>query len=402
MKHLTARTLFLLFSALLCGVAVLFATTGCGGRDRIPLSGVLPPTIRVQLGDPRESAVLAVADGWDALSIGGREWHDRGTTIETPILAGASGIVFHGAATGSTLLRIHPTNAFTLTVGPARIAYRGDLLVRQQGGRLQFVGELDLETYVAGVIVNEIGGGAAAGAYRAQAVVARSYAYARWRAQPEAPFHLYDDQNSQVYRGITVATNAGVTFSDLEKRTTETRGVILTWKSEPFPTYYFSTCGGHTTEAATSSLDPGGATEPLRGVPCAYCGPSKYFAWTEEVPIQRILDALKPRGVVAPITSIEWSKIGHGDWVAEVAVTYGPKGARKLVPGLEFRRAAGLRSMRIESVTALATSLVFKGSGWGHGVGMCQVGCQEMAKKGFDETQILRYYYPGAEFTRVY
>jgi stage II sporulation protein D len=45
---------------------------------------------------------------------------------------------------------------------------------------------------------------------------------------------------------------------------------------------------------------------------------------------------------------------------------------------------------------------VFIGRGWGHGVGMCQVGCQEMARRGFAADQILRYYYPGAEFTRVY
>ena len=139
-------------------------------------------------------------------------------------------------------------------------------------------------------------------------------------------------------------------------------------------------------------------------MPCAYCGPSKYFSWAEEVPIQRLLDGLRSRGVVAPISSIAWSKVGRGGWVAEVTVTYGPKGAKKVVPGVDFRRAAGLRSMRIpiESVTVLPTSLLFKGSGWGHGVGMCQVGCLEMAKKGFDETQILRYYYPGAEFTRLY
>ena len=45
---------------------------------------------------------------------------------------------------------------------------------------------------------------------------------------------------------------------------------------------------------------------------------------------------------------------------------------------------------------------VIKGRGWGHGVGMCQVGAIEMGKKGASETEILRYYYPGIAFTKVY
>jgi stage II sporulation protein D len=44
----------------------------------------------------------------------------------------------------------------------------------------------------------------------------------------------------------------------------------------------------------------------------------------------------------------------------------------------------------------------FKGSGWGHGVGMCQYGAQGMAESGYQWYQILRHYYPGVEFVKVY
>ena len=42
------------------------------------------------------------------------------------------------------------------------------------------------------------------------------------------------------------------------------------------------------------------------------------------------------------------------------------------------------------------TSLVLKGSGWGHGVGLCQIGAAVMATEGYDYRQILNHYYPGA------
>jgi SpoIID/LytB domain protein len=45
---------------------------------------------------------------------------------------------------------------------------------------------------------------------------------------------------------------------------------------------------------------------------------------------------------------------------------------------------------------------LFKGHGWGHGVGLCQIGAAAMALKGFTAEEILSYYYPGAHFTTLY
>ena len=41
-------------------------------------------------------------------------------------------------------------------------------------------------------------------------------------------------------------------------------------------------------------------------------------------------------------------------------------------------------------------SLVLKGKGWGHGVGLCQIGAAVMAARGYDYRQILAFYYPGS------
>ncbi len=44
----------------------------------------------------------------------------------------------------------------------------------------------------------------------------------------------------------------------------------------------------------------------------------------------------------------------------------------------------------------------FLGRGWGHGVGMCQVGAYGLARQGFTYEQILKAYYTGIELTRMY
>ena len=45
---------------------------------------------------------------------------------------------------------------------------------------------------------------------------------------------------------------------------------------------------------------------------------------------------------------------------------------------------------------------VLRGHGWGHGVGMCQIGAAVMGHQGYSYEQILQHYYPGAELTRKY
>lgn len=52
--------------------------------------------------------------------------------------------------------------------------------------------------------------------------------------------------------------------------------------------------------------------------------------------------------------------------------------------------------------TSLPSSFILHGAGWGHGVGMCQIGAAVMAAKGYTYDKILAHYYPGAKLTRIY
>jgi stage II sporulation protein D len=178
----------------------------------------------------------------------------------------------------------------------------------------------------------------------------------------------------------------------------------VTWRGRPVPTYYASTCGGHTTDAATSALDPGHAAEVLRGVPCQHCGTSRYFTWTATVRDADLVAGLARARlpVTPPLHGVDVTRRGRGDWAAEVAVLAGPQRAPRAVPGTVFRTAAGLRSHNLRDVRRVRGGFEIAGRGWGHGVGLCQWGAIEMGRKGATETEILRYYYPGVAFTKVY
>ncbi|HET6862511.1 MAG TPA: hypothetical protein VFH91_05670, partial [Pyrinomonadaceae bacterium] len=77
------------------------------------------------------------------------------------------------------------------------------------------------------------------------------------------------------------------------------------------------------------------------------------------------------------------------------------------VRGGRIRSALGLREQlfvidREYDESGRITEFVFTGRGWGHGVGMCQVGAYGLAKQGYTFDQILKAYYTGIEITKMY
>ena len=78
-----------------------------------------------------------------------------------------------------------------------------------------------------------------------------------------------------------------------------------------------------------------------------------------------------------------------------------------LVKGLRIRRVLGLRETlfvidKEYDDKGLVTDFVFKGKGWGHGVGLCQVGAYGMAQTGAGYKDILKKYYTGIKIGTIY
>ena len=385
--------------------ALALVLAGCGdARPPALMAETAAPTIRVRLGAMRASARLRVR---------GQQWSMHGGTrrtsreaLDATCRATPSGIALGAYGTGSDRLRLVAERQ--IEVDGKR--YAGAILVTRHGQKLEVVNEIDLETYVAGVIGHELGPGATPAAHRALAVAARTYAYQKLHGADTKAFHVYDSTRSQVYGGLDVPQSFGITYADMVRATASSRGVILTYAGRPIHAYYSSSCGGHTTTPAISHLDAGHATSPLRGVPCPHCKPSqhynnKYFQWSKAVSEADIAARLKQRGqgITLPIHDMRVQETGRGGWAKTVAVTYGPSRRVKVLRGTTFRSVAKLRSHRIAAIKAKNPGhWQVSGRGWGHGVGLCQVGAINMGHRGATESEILRYYFPEVSFTRVY
>jgi len=145
--------------------------------------------------------------------------------------------------------------------------YHGRLHVRVAGEEVLVINQLNLESYLKGVVPAEMGPTQfpQLDALKAQSVAARTYAIAHLGDAETEGYDLCATPACQVYAGA----DAQHPLSD--RAVDETAGLIATYGGEPIDAMYTSTCGGHTEDAAL--LFSGRAQPYLRGVPCAWDRP---------------------------------------------------------------------------------------------------------------------------------
>jgi stage II sporulation protein D len=217
--------------------------------------------------------------------------------------------------------------------------YRGAIEMYLDGG-LTAINVIGIDPYVQGVVAGEMPSSWPLEALKAQAVAARTYALATRKT--DAPFDLYPDTRSQVYRGVigeSVRSNAAVA---------QTAGRILTYGGQPAITYYFSTSGGHTESVQFSFL--GALSRPwLVGVPDPYDYRSPHHRWRASFSTETLTRALGARG---RFRRLEVIKRGTSPRVVSARVV-GSRGTTT-ISGPAIRERLALRDtwMRFTSISS--------------------------------------------------
>jgi stage II sporulation protein D len=174
----------------------------------------------------------------------------------------------------------------------------------------------------------------------------------------------------------------------------------------PYPVHSVSIVGGepvlfHTTNGQVDYLEvkpaPNGAAADRF---------SPFSNWSREMSVGQVQSRLSraARGI-GPIVDLRVVSRGFSRRVTDLEVV-GSNGTAH-VRGGRIRSALGLREQlfvidrRLDGNGNVA-GFIFTGRGWGHGVGMCQVGAYGLAKQGLSYEQILKTYYSGIEITRLY
>jgi stage II sporulation protein D len=382
--------------------------------------GLAVDTAAVELGSSGGMALVesAARDRVVARVRGGDRVTVASAAEGTLSITGADGRLI---ATARSPLVVRAEAGSSLHVGER--TYRGSALVQEaSAGRVTVINVVDMEAYLLGVVPHEIGrvGEDLLAAARAQAVAARTYAIAHRNRRAALGFDVFATVQDQVYGG------SGSEHDVTSRAVRETQGEVLLYRGVPVETYYHSTCAGRTAAIEevwndqprpylVSIVD----VNPRTGQP--YDHFSNRFRWTQRWSateingiLARTLADSVPAGVagVGELRDMQILERTPSGRVARMSVATTTAtfhiGRDRLRWILQTPTGAILNSSLLHEVeltrdaTGRVTELAIHGGGWGHGIGMCQVGAMGRARDGQDHHTILTTYYPGTELRRLY
>jgi stage II sporulation protein D len=318
--------------------------------------------------------------------------------------------------------------------------YRGELLISFQSTRLNLINRLIVEEYLRGVVPREISPNWVTAAVRAQVIAARTYTIASLNRHATSGADLCATTHCQVYGGAS----AEHPLSD--KAILDTAGLVITYNGKPINAFYHDSSGGYTEDVANVWNT---SVPYLKPVPdWDFKSPrtewTKVLEWND---LQGIVARTYP--AIGRLNQLLPASFGYDGKILKVKLK-GDTGETSIT-GEQFRYITGIPSSTMKfglvygpepyvllwwlsgkpQPDVLMTSndvpgvpvvvlnppwelpdpwswlqdkepwrLVVKGSGWGHGVGLSQWGAKGMAEAGYNETQILLYYYPGTAIVK--
>jgi len=311
--------------------------------------------------------------------------------------------------------------------------YRGVIEIRPDATGLTVVNRVDVETYLRGVVPSEMPYTYPLAALQAQAVAARGQAILKATRHQAEGFGLCATAHCQVYGGATSERPAS------DQAVSSTRGEVLVYEGQLADTLYSSNCGGHTANNEdywagapplpylrgvpdfepedkvpyTFPLPEEQAGQYLKYAPRVHCNQSQFarsdkIRWWAIVPKAELEKRVEAAvGDVGDLLEVRVTRRAASGLVTRLAVI-GTKRLVSVTGGAQTRRAMGgldspsFSVQPIAGADGLAVAFAVWGAGWGHQVGMCQVGAAGLAEKGWDYRRLLAKYYLGTSIERRY
>ena len=320
--------------------------------------------------------------------------------------------------------------------------FLGTLRLVVESDHITAINELPVEKYLASVISSEMKATAGLELLKAHAVISRSWLLAQMRRREDSQeqkngffsfikkddelirwydredhtiFDVCADDHCQRYQGITRQTSKNV-----EQALKATRGQILCYGDDICDARFSKCCGGVTEEFQycwedtpkpylVSVEDPFCNTndkEVLSQVLNDYDQETNdFYRWTIEYTVDEISDLIREKlkddfGTITDLIPLERGKSGR-IWKLKIV---GTKKTFTIGKELEIRRALSESHLYSSAfdVEKTATGFRLNGKGWGHGVGLCQIGAAVMGQQGYKYDAILLHYYRNAEIKRIY
>ena len=337
--------------------------------------------------------------------------------------------------------------------------FRGTLKLLADNGKIWAINELPVEDYLESVISSEMSATSSLPLLMAHAVISRSWlmsqmenkakpntqerhgnAFIRWYDHTDHTlFNVCADDHCQRYQGITMETSPNV--AEAIRRT---RGEILTYDSEICDARFSKCCGGAMEEfqycwadtpkpylKAIGDTESGqipdltieeNARQWILSEPESFCNTkdkrilsqvlndydqetTDFYRWHVSYQQAQLSELVNRKlGVdLGTITDLVPLKRGKSGRIYELKIV-GSKQTIVVGKELEIRRALSESHLYSSAfvVDKHGDTFDIHGAGWGHGVGLCQIGAAVMGDQGYSYDTILKHYYPGAQIEKAW
>ncbi len=330
--------------------------------------------------------------------------------------------------------------------------FRGAFRLIKRDAGLTVINDVPLEDYVTSVISSEMSASCPLELLKAHAVISRSWLWfpkanptpsakaqsqrldaqeiLRWYGREAHPdFDVCADDHCQRYQGISKAFSPAAA-----EAVRATAGEFLRYDGAICDARFSKCCGGITERYATAWEDAAipylesiydGPVQPssntteawIRSAPPAYCNTNDsellsrvlpgfdqetrdFYRWQVEYTPEELAELISNRlGVdLGPIRDLQALARGPSGRIYRLKII-GDRDSLIIGKELEIRRALS-RSHLYSSAFVVDKEpgrLIIRGAGWGHGVGLCQIGAAVMASEDKTYTEILQHYYRGTK-----
>ena len=269
---------------------------------------------------------------------------------------------------------------------PTYNRFRGDLYLKNGSPGAWLVNHVRLEDYLKGM--GEVPDSWPLEAIKAQQVAARTYAARKITGPRNEVFDIYDTTTDQVYNGFVAEQQK----PNHTPATNQTSGIVVYYAGQLAQTFYSSDTGGAT---ANSEDVYGGAYIPyLRAIADPYEKPDVWDKGVTQATLQQNY------GHPGNVDAINVTAYYAGGRIKTLQlVTNGGAVTNHTLPADTHRTRLGLRSSRLDRPFGrTGNDWIFRGRGFGHGLGMGQYGAFNQANQGRNYQQILSFYYQGINF----
>ncbi len=299
-------------------------------------------------------------------------------------------------------------------------------LAKDSYGTWTLIQKIKFDDYLKGVLPHEIGSNSPLEALKAQAVIARTWALYNSDRFKIDNYHLCITTQCQVYKPSVIE------YKNVHKAIKDTSNLIITYKKKPINSFYHGSNGGISADASeswqikdyrylNSMIDGLDSLKKVFKLPIksedelnkfldfsdekVYGRKHSFFRW-EKILSNEIIqnNLLKNQLIEEKSDLVDLNIIDRGFSGRVIKLEIRLKDLKKPIVLIkdDIRRILSFLPSNLFTINKLNDNLwLFKGGGFGHGVGLSQSGAIEMAELGFTYEQILNHYYQGTKIKKI-